>query len=396
VSEALNIAFLHPELGLGGAERLVVDAAVQLHRAGHRVVLFTTHYDPAQCFEETRQLDVRVHGDKLPRQIGGHLRLPCALARCGVAAAALARSPGGFDLIFCDLVAHMIPMLRVVSRARILFYCHFPDILLTPPRHFFFNLYRAPFDWLEGAAFGMADEVLVNSEFTAGVLQQTFPDLRRIAPRVLYPGVECNLATVPEPAGDTVTFLSINRFDPRKNLPLAVDALACLRQRLAPAAFAQVRLVLAGGYAPEMAECRALYEDLKARVRQLNLDGQVIFLPSISDAERQRLLLDCRAVVYTPQREHFGIVPLEAMAAGRPVVAVNNGGPCETVVDGKTGFLRPAKAEAFAEALALLAVDRDLSAQMGRAAQAHVLQSFSSATFGKHLDSLVREVSNRR
>ncbi len=45
-------------------------------------------------------------------------------------------------------------------------------------------------------------------------------------------------------------------------------------------------------------------------------------------------------MLYTPQNEHFGIVPIEAMAAGRPVVACSSGGPLESVVEGVTGLLR--------------------------------------------------------
>lgn len=49
-----TIVFFHPDLGIGGAERLVVDAAVGLQKRGHRVVIFTSHCDPAHCFDEAR------------------------------------------------------------------------------------------------------------------------------------------------------------------------------------------------------------------------------------------------------------------------------------------------------------------------------------------------------
>lgn len=49
-----TIVFLHPDLGIGGAERLVVDAAVGLQNRGHKVVVFTSHCDPGHCFEEAR------------------------------------------------------------------------------------------------------------------------------------------------------------------------------------------------------------------------------------------------------------------------------------------------------------------------------------------------------
>ena len=41
-----NVVFLHPDLGIGGAERLVVDAAVALKRRGHTVTMVTSHHDP--------------------------------------------------------------------------------------------------------------------------------------------------------------------------------------------------------------------------------------------------------------------------------------------------------------------------------------------------------------
>ena len=49
-----HIVFFHPDLGIGGAERLVVDAAVGLQERGHKVTIFTSHCDPAHCFDEAR------------------------------------------------------------------------------------------------------------------------------------------------------------------------------------------------------------------------------------------------------------------------------------------------------------------------------------------------------
>ena len=131
---SLRIAFLRPDLGLGGAERLVVDAAKHLQAVGHRVTLFTTHHDPVRSFEETRDgtLDVRVYGDFLPTHLGQRLRAPCTIARMAYLSGAAALSGERFDLVFCDLVAHALPIVKCFSRAKILFYCHFPDQRLAP------------------------------------------------------------------------------------------------------------------------------------------------------------------------------------------------------------------------------------------------------------------------
>lgn len=71
-------------------------------------------------------------------------------------------------------------------------------------------------------------------------------------------------------------------------------------------------------------------------------DIEVLFLLSVPGQMKTMLLKAATLLLYTPSNEHFGIVPLEAMLAGVPVVAVNSGGPLETIVDGGTGWLRSA------------------------------------------------------
>ncbi|KIY98579.1 hypothetical protein MNEG_9380 [Monoraphidium neglectum] len=111
--------------------------------------------------------------------------------------------------------------------------------------------------------------------------------------------------------------------------------------------------------------------------------------------QRALLLAACRAVLYTPQHEHFGIVPLEAMASGRPVVACNSGGPVESVPDGRGGFLCEPAAGPWADALESL-LDARGAAKMGAAARAHVQEAFSRAAFGERLDRHVHALANAR
>ena len=395
----LNIAFLHPDLGIGGAERLVVDAAMYLQAAGHRVTLFTTHHDQTRCFAETRDglLTVRVHGDFLPRHIGQHLRAPCMIARMVPLASAMTWRGGRFDIIFCDLVSHIIPVLRLFSRARIVFYCHFPDLLLTSSRHFLYRLYRAPIDRLEELTTGMADRVLVNSRFTASMFHRTFPRLHRLIPEVLYPGVDCeHYASIATSHGgekeNTLTFLSINRYEPKKNLGLAIEALALLRERISATLFSRVRLIIAGGYDDRRLDNRETLRELQRCAQRAGLTDQVVFRCSFSDAERLTLLSRCLGVVYTPTDEHFGLVPIEAMAAGRPVVAVNSGGPVETLVHEETGLLCEPTPQAFAEAFARLLMNGDEAKRMGQAGRRRVTQHFSRTAFGNRLETILHEV----
>ena len=390
----LRIALLHHELGLGGAERLMVDAALALQARGHRVSLHAGAHDPARSFPATNdgRLDVRVRGRRLPLQIAGRLRLPLAVARAWVAAATALASGEHLDALLCDTVSQVLPLLRWRTQAPLLFYGHYPDSLLTPPRTGWYRWYRVPLDRWELAGLDAADRLLVNSAFTAAAFRRCFPRLRT-TPEVLHPGVDLDRIRVgdaPPSAGRTVVVIS--RLVAVKNLPLAVDAFARLRQLMPVASFAPLRLVVAGGYDARLQDCRDTAAAVVARATALDVATQVEIVRSPSDDALQTLLGSARAVLYTPQHEHFGYVPIEAMAAARPVIAAASGGPMETVVDGVTGFLRPPTAAAFADALRVLVEDPTLADRMGAAGRARVEERFSLAAFGEGLEAAIRSV----
>lgn len=124
----------------------------------------------------------------------------------------------------------------------------------------------------------------------------------------------------------------------------------------------------------------------------------VVFVLNFSTAQRSALLLSPHtlALLYTPTNEHFGIVPIEAMACGLPVLACNTGGPTETIVDfaeeNATGFLRPPQPEEWAPALArLVSLSDDERRHVSDAAKKRVREQFSSETLGKQMDLACRE-----
>ena len=252
----VRVAFIHPDLGIGGAERLVVDAALALKSRGHSVRLFTAHHDPGHCFRETADgtLEITCRGDWLPRHCcyRGHAVF-AYLRMIYLAFYLVFFSKAEFDLIFCDQISACVPVLKW-SGAKVLFYCHFPDQLLTARRSWLKRLYRWPIDWLEETTTGQADEVLVNSNFTAQVFCATFRSLVHIQPSILYPSLNfaafdresvAELDSVVPPQAKTI-FLSINRYERKKNLPLAIIAFSRLLRRLGEEERGTVHLVMAG------------------------------------------------------------------------------------------------------------------------------------------------------
>lgn len=384
---------MHPSLGLGGAERLIVDAAHVLAARGHEVTLFTGMCDRACAFDElqTQALDVRVRARWVPSSLAGRLKAPLAIFRMAqlVAHATEAMQP---DVVFTDLVPHVLPLARRRSRAKLVYYCHFPDVLLTPEesrRSLLYRAYRRPLDRAEERGLRQADLLIANSRFTAEVARATFPSLH-LPIEIVSPGVDLSyyrpLPSCVSSPRDELLLLSLARYDPRKNLTLAVDALAALRRFVPPAVFARVRLIHAGGLSADTPGSRATYHALASRVAELGLGEQVALHASISDAEKLTLLQRARALLYTSPREHFGIVPLEAMASGTPVLAVAAGGPKETVLHGKTGFLCAEDPHEFGAAIARLLLDDALAAEMGFCAVHHATRHHSREVFADRLE----------
>jgi len=305
-----------------------------------------------------------------------------------------------FDAIVSDIAPYALPLLRATRAAdpraprarqpRLVYYCHYPDQLLAPARAGWYRAYRAPLDRLEGPAMRAADLVLANSHFTARAVAA----LGVPTPAVLYPGVNLeDCARIADQRGDESAFLVVSRFDPRKNQRLAVEAFARLRET-APAIFARTSMILAGGLDRSRREDRETAATITARIHDLALDGKVTLHPSPSEAERLALLARSLCVVHPAPDEHFGIVPVEAMAAGRPIIAVARAGPLESVVDGVSGLLREPSPDAFARAMSAVAEDAGLRERLGREGRARASR-FSRRAFGDGLERALRDLVDR-
>lgn len=109
-----------------------------------------------------------VCGNLMPRSVCGRFQALCAYIRMVLAAVYLVVASGYRpNVIFCDQVSACILVLRLLSPSTpIIFYCHFPDQLLTTRQSWLKKLYRMPIDWLEEYSTGCAHKVLVNSNFT--------------------------------------------------------------------------------------------------------------------------------------------------------------------------------------------------------------------------------------
>jgi D-inositol-3-phosphate glycosyltransferase len=160
--------------------------------------------------------------------------------------------------------------------------------------------------------------------------------------------------------GDGPVLLFVGRIQPLKGLELAVGALDLLSR-------ADATLVVIGG--PSGPEGLIELQRIEEQVAALGLRGRVRFVPPQQHHVLSTYYRAADVVVVPSRSESFGLVALEAMACGVPVVAAAVGGLLTLVEDGRTGFLVEDRDPAsFAKCIDQLLVDPALRADMGRAA----------------------------
>ncbi len=192
-------------------------------------------------------------------------------------------------------------------------------------------------------------------------VQQRIRKFYRREAVVIHPPVDIGRFRVQ--AGHDDYFLIVSRLIPYKRIDLAVEAFNMLGLPL--------RII---GDGRDRARLEAM------------ANANIEFLGRLPDQQVGEYLSQCRAFVF-PGEEDFGIAPLEAQAAGRPVIAYAGGGALETVVEGVTGlFFRQSAAESLAEAVSIFDADAFDSATIRRYAQ-----GFDKETFKSKLRAFVDE-----
>jgi glycosyltransferase involved in cell wall biosynthesis len=325
----MKVAIVHDYLNqMGGAERVVM----AFHDIFPEAPIYTSIYDPGRVDPAFQKMDIRTSFmQKLPL-VTKHHQPYLPLYPFAMEALDLR----GYDLVLSSSSAFGK---GVITRPETLHicYCHTPmrwcwnyeeyverEQLGKVARRvlpFFITGLRV---WDQTSAMRV-DHFIANSPVIAERIQKYY---RREAVVIPPPVDASRFPSDPAPEVEDY-FLSLGRFVPYKRFDLAIEA--CNRLRLP--------LVVIGKGRDE--------ERLK------RMAGPTIrFLGRLSDEEVIHYYRHCRAFLF-PGDEDFGITPLEAQAAGRPVIAYGSGGALASVVDGVTGaFFKEQTVESLVEVLA--------------------------------------------
>jgi D-inositol-3-phosphate glycosyltransferase len=157
---------------------------------------------------------------------------------------------------------------------------------------------------------------------------------------------------------DAPVLLFVGRIEPLKGIDLLVRAAAQLEGRF--------QLLVVGGDAKDTRRKR----DLRKLAAETGVEGRIVFADAVPHDELPLVYNAADVCVVPSSYESFGLVALEAMACGVPVVASRVGGLRETVQDGRTGYLVPWRCpEPFAERIDLLLLNESLRKTLGAEAR---------------------------
>ena len=296
-------------LGKGGAERVVVQLAGEL---GADII--TSGYD-ARALVVQPHTSVHDLGNtlaKFSKPIGCLFEAPLRFF--------LFRNKFHYDV---NIYIGSASIYGVQKTGTTIWYCLTPNRILYDLRQYKLAQQQLPGKigiWLHILLFYAWDRRCVNT-FSL-IVSQTKNIQARVKnyyqkdSAIIYPPVQNSSYSTTE-VGDY--FLAVSRLFPEKRMSLIAQAFVGLPDQ---------KLILVGD-GPE----RSLIETI---ARQ---NPNITLLRDITDEELVRLYASCRATIYMPVDEDYGLVPIESMSAGKPCIAANEGGCKETVLDGVTGLL---------------------------------------------------------
>lgn len=243
----------------------------------------------------------------------------------------------------------------------------------------------------DGRSYELADLVVVSFPSTFGELESLYgieiPTSRRAVAALGLPDIE--LPRVPG-SDDTVEVLFIGRLEPRKGVDVLLEAIPGLC-----ATYPSVRFTLAGDDNLRGPDART-YRDAFYATQPQEICERVIFTGSISDEALNELMAQCDIFVAPSRFESFGLMNLEAMRAGKPVVSTSVNGVKSVIHDGEDGILVPADdPAALSAALSRLIDDPDLRATLGANGRRSFETNFTAIHMAERVAATLQAVVSR-
>ena len=378
----MKLVIVQPDLSFGGAERQIIKIAERFNP-----IIYVSRHDPKATFPEFREFDIRVAKPSvLEAPVSAFARLDsdgrmAMLGEAGVRFLSM-KIKEDYDVIN----AHLMPAEWIRNRnERVCWYCHCPCRPAYGWKDFFMaerglagkvalSVATASFDAVEKSVVGKIEKICTNSKFTSENVRRY---IGRGDSEPVYPGADVEKYAC-ESYGKY--FFYPSRIAPEKRMEIAIEAFRKFNRK-------GWKLII-GGFMPNMDRNRQYL----AKLRKLAGASDVEFVLDMDEKKLKRHYSNCYAVLFTPMLEDWGLVPVEGMASYKPVIAIREGGPAESVADGKTGYL-VGNADEMAEKMRYLADHPDICEKMGNAGRKRVEQNYTWKIFLDRMEEAFKETA---
>lgn len=219
-----------------------------------------------------------------------------------------------------------------------------------------------------------ADQIIAATEAEQDQLVSLYDvDIEKI--RIIPPGVDIHhFYPIPQDEAKEAIGLSpddrmalfVGRIEPLKGVDTLIKAMAIVKQTCMFFQCPDYLIIIGGDTEEDPREITAEMKRLQTLCQELGLTSMILFLGKRNQATLPYYYAAAEVVVMPSHYESFGMVALEAMACGTPVIASRVGGLAHLILDGETGYFVPAQdPHALAKKLQLIFVQKELRAQLG-------------------------------
>lgn len=355
----MNIAIYHSLLcSRGGPEKTILR---YIQNTEHDVTLYTLRYEPFNTFEEFKKQNIRELGLEYDY---GQLALTYNNTSAKI-------DLSQYDkLVISSTQNGELAALRNNSLKTINL-CH------KPPETQKNSLLGKTHRYLQAKSWGQFNHIVFTSEEVKTQVENS--KLEEKESTLIQPGVDDENSI---PGNYNQNFFYPSSFNQERNIELALDAFEKF-QKWNPQK--EYRFIIAGALTHQNKDN---FDKIRSKIEDIT---GAEYRTDISDEEYRELYRNSYTVIHTAKESYGDLTALEAGSYGKPVIATNDSGVEEQLLEGETGFLAYSEPKYVAEAMDELANDTSKVSEMGKKAVKHA-NEYSWKQFAEEMDEVVEEV----
>lgn len=273
-----------------------------------------------------------------------------------------------------------LPYKRIIRKQKIYWYCHEPSAFVhseswknsiqNPIKRYTAFILGGLLKKIDISITKYSDKIFANSNYTSEQIQKVY----KRKSTIIYPGIDIKRYKIKKPNYKTNQILAVGRLTKFKNFDLLIKSFKSAKIK-------KYKLLIIGNGEEN--------NNLNQLIENLGIGKSVEIRNNVSDTELIENYQKSRIFTLCSLKEPFGIVPVESMACGTPVIVSSQGGTKETVINNKTGLVINMNQKNLTESIKRLVNNPKLTSNLAKNASIYATKSYS---WENSVDKLLLEI----